>query len=244
MIAKSAIEETTPKGHGILSTVFLVPKKDGGQRPESLNRFVHTEHFKMEGIHVLRDLLRAGDWMTKVDLKDAYFMVPIHREDRAFLKFTFREKTYQFRCLPFGLACAPWVFTKILKPLAAQLRQLGMWLIVYIDDILILAGSRKPAREHVIGLIYLCDKQTKMCPRTYSVHRVPWVLSELSSTRTEPSSGEGEKDQGQNSAPFWRAIRLQPESCPSFWADCKQQPGQYLWPLCFTASCNRHCRGC
>ena len=80
----------------------------------------------MEGIHILRDLLRAGDWMTKVDLKDAYFMVPIHEEDRAFLKFSFKEKTYQFKCLPFGLACAPWVFTKTLKPLAAQLRQLGM----------------------------------------------------------------------------------------------------------------------
>jgi len=106
----------------------------------------------MEGIHILKDLLRTGDWMTKVDLKDAYFMVPIHQEDRAFLKFTFQEKTYQFR---FGLECAPWVFTKILKPLAAQLRQLGMQLIVYIDDILILAGSRKLAREHVIGLIYL-----------------------------------------------------------------------------------------
>ena len=81
MITKSAIEETTPKGHGFLSTVFPVPKKDGGQRPvinlKSLNRFVHTEHFKMEGIHILKDLLRAGDWMTKVDLKDAYFMIPM-----------------------------------------------------------------------------------------------------------------------------------------------------------------------
>ena len=66
--------------------------KDGGQRPvmnpKSLNRFVHTEHLKMEGIHVLRDLLRAGDWMTKVDQMDAYFMVTIHREDAAFF---FRE---------------------------------------------------------------------------------------------------------------------------------------------------------
>ena len=36
---------------------LLVPKKDGGQRPvinlKSLNRFVHTEHFKMEGLHIL-----------------------------------------------------------------------------------------------------------------------------------------------------------------------------------------------
>lgn len=59
--------------------------------PKSLNRLVHTEHIKMEGIHVLRDLLKKGDWMTKVDLMDAYFMVPIHREDTAFFKFTFRE---------------------------------------------------------------------------------------------------------------------------------------------------------
>jgi hypothetical protein len=69
--------------------VFLVLKKDGGQRPvinlKGLNRFIHTEHFKMEGIHILKDLLKAGDWMVKVDLKDAYFMVPICQEDRAFL---------------------------------------------------------------------------------------------------------------------------------------------------------------
>ena len=54
MLEKQAIEKTTPKGRGFVSTVFLVPKKDGGQKPvinlKSLNRFVHTEHFKMEGI--------------------------------------------------------------------------------------------------------------------------------------------------------------------------------------------------
>ena len=40
---------------------------------------MHTKHFKIEGIYILGDLLRAQDWMTKVDLKDAYFMVPITR---------------------------------------------------------------------------------------------------------------------------------------------------------------------
>ena len=40
----------------------------------------------------------------------------------------FPWKDIPFRCLPFGLACAPCVFTNILKPLAAQLGQLGMWL--------------------------------------------------------------------------------------------------------------------
>ena len=85
MLEKGAIQESQTKGRGFVSKVFLVPKKDGGQRPvinlKKLNEFVHTEHFKMEGIHLLKDLLRKGDWMTKVDLKDAYFMVPIHREE-------------------------------------------------------------------------------------------------------------------------------------------------------------------
>ena len=98
-------------GRGFISNVFLAPKKDGGQRSvinlKKLNEHVHTEHFKMEGTHLLKDLLRKRDWMAKVDLKDAYVMVPIHREDRDFLKFICRDKCYKFNCLPFGLAYAP-----------------------------------------------------------------------------------------------------------------------------------------
>lgn len=91
-----------------MSTVFLVPKKDGSQRPvinlKKLNEYVQTEHFKMEGIYLLKDLLRLGDWMAKVD---AYFMIPIREQDRDFLKFAFKDKCYRFNCLPFGLTCAP-----------------------------------------------------------------------------------------------------------------------------------------
>ena len=62
---KNAIEETSLNGHGSLFTVFITPKKDGVQRPvinlNGLNKFVNTEHFKIEDIHTLRDLLRAGD---------------------------------------------------------------------------------------------------------------------------------------------------------------------------------------
>lgn len=65
MMAKAAIQEAPQTGRGFLSNVFLVPKKDSGQRPvinlKALNEFVHTEHFKMEGIHLLKDLLRKGD---------------------------------------------------------------------------------------------------------------------------------------------------------------------------------------
>ena len=73
-----------PKPHaGFYSNMFLVPK-DGGLRPvvnlKALNQHVHTQHFKMEGIHTLKELIRPRDWLAKEDLKDAYFSIPIHQD--------------------------------------------------------------------------------------------------------------------------------------------------------------------
>ena len=160
MISKGAVTElqTLPVG-GFLSTLFLVPKKDGGQTPainlKKLNSFINAPHFKMEGIHTLKSLLQKGDWLVKIDRKDAYFSVPISKEHMKFLGFQFRDKFYQFNCLPFGLASAPWVFTKTLKPIAALCRELGIRLIVNIDDILLMAETKEKARDQASGLIYL-----------------------------------------------------------------------------------------
>lgn len=51
--------------------------------------------------------------------------------------FAFRlEGTiFQFTCLAFGLALAPWCFTKKLKKGVAFLRRQGIRLIVYLNDI-------------------------------------------------------------------------------------------------------------
>ena len=74
----------------------------------------------------------------KLDLKDAYLQVPIHPDHHKFLQFQWEGKTYQFKCLPFGLSVAPRVFTKLLKPVVGLLRQMGIRMIIYLDDILIL----------------------------------------------------------------------------------------------------------
>ena len=48
---------------------------------------------------------------------------------------------WEFACLPFGLASAPRVFTKLLNPVVAVLRQMGLRIIIYLDDILIMSKS-------------------------------------------------------------------------------------------------------
>ena len=163
MLEKQAVSQVPREqaAKGFQSQLFLVPKKEGGMRPvinlKCLNSFVRPVHFKMEGIHLLKDTLKPGDWMTKVDLKDAYFMIPIASNHRRLLRFQWKGKTYQFNCLPFGLSSAPWVFTKTTRPVVAILRSIGLRVIIYIDDILIMADTPTMAREHTAGLIFLLE---------------------------------------------------------------------------------------
>ena len=144
LISKGAISVVNPGPQQFISTLFLVEKGQGtGEfRPvinlKALNRFLPKEKFKMEGLHTARSLLRKGDHMMKLDLKDAYYAVPIHPESRKYLRFQFKGTTYEFRCLPFGLSLAPRVFTRILRPIVAKLRSEGIRTVIYLDDLLLI----------------------------------------------------------------------------------------------------------
>ena len=48
----------------------------------------------------------------------------------------------QFQCLPFGLCTAPFTFSKVTKPATQFLRQLGIHLIIYLDDLLLAAPTK------------------------------------------------------------------------------------------------------
>ena len=72
--------------------------------------------------------------MASVDLKDAYYSIPISVEDRNFLKFEWQGTTFDLPGLPNGLASAPRLFTKVLKPIYAHLRFLGHFCMGHIDD--------------------------------------------------------------------------------------------------------------
>ena len=80
-----------------------------------LNQFIPFLHFKMEGLFQLKQIIQEGDWMCKLNLKDASFSVPLNRNSRKFVGFQWKGTLYEFICLCFGLGPAPRVFTKLLK---------------------------------------------------------------------------------------------------------------------------------
>lgn len=107
--------ELAPEPSSFLSSIFLVCKKMGDFTSVinlgTFHEYVVYRHFKMEGVHLPRDLLQDGDWFTCLDLKDTYLTVPIHPNSRCFLRFTWLSPTWQFTSFPFGLRSVPWCFT-------------------------------------------------------------------------------------------------------------------------------------
>ena len=68
VVKKNAGCPADTMGDSFISNIFCVQKKGGGKRPvinlKRLNEFLRYEHFKMEGIHLLNDLLLPKDWMV------------------------------------------------------------------------------------------------------------------------------------------------------------------------------------
>jgi len=148
LLGKGAIQKATSKSW-FTSNIFLVPKSGGKFRLilnlKALNRFVLYEHFKMEDVRCVKDLLSQGDYLCKLDLKDAYLSLPIHESSRKYLQFRWQGVLYEYKALPFGLSAAPRVFTKVLKPALAKLRSMGIRLVAYLDDLLIIGRTKREA---------------------------------------------------------------------------------------------------
>lgn len=140
---KEAIEPTSQGPLTYVSPMFVVPKSDGSWRPvinlQHLNKHVRTEHFKMESIRSAKGLIQRGDWMAKLDLKDAYLAVPLLPAHRSLFSFNWKGKLWRFKTLPFGLSSAPLIFNKLMKPVVALMRKLAIQVILYLDDMLIMA---------------------------------------------------------------------------------------------------------
>ena len=84
MLAKGALEIALDPGPAFYSRLFLVEKASGGWRPvidlSHLNEFVQLTRFKMETVVSVLLSVREGDFLASLDLKDAYFQIPIHIE--------------------------------------------------------------------------------------------------------------------------------------------------------------------
>ena len=85
--------------------------------------------------HILQ--LRRSTQLVKMDLKDAYRMVPLHPHDQSLLGISWRSRTYIDRALLFGLRSAPKLFSTVADAIAWVLHCQGVhYQLHYLDNFL------------------------------------------------------------------------------------------------------------
>ena len=107
----------------------------------------------MESNNVL-NIIRSNVYMASIDLKDAFFSVPIHSTHQKYLKFTF-DDLFQFTCMPNGYGPAMKVFTKISKVPFGHLISLGYNSVVYVDDSYLQGDTYQACLDNISDTIKL-----------------------------------------------------------------------------------------
>ena len=97
--------------------------------------------------------------MASIDLKDAYYGVPMAVESQKYLKFICQDQLLVYTCYPNGLCICPRQFKKLMKPVLSVLhcqgRACDQW--IYIDDLLIMHDSFKDSAKAVVDTTCLFD---------------------------------------------------------------------------------------
>ena len=103
-----------------------------------INHFIHKFEVKFEGCKEALDFCKPGHKMFKSDLKSGYYHVDINEEFHKFLGFSWtlngKQKFFVYTVMAFNLSSAPYLFTKLLRPLVKYWRLAGISVIVYLDD--------------------------------------------------------------------------------------------------------------
>ena len=192
-LEKGIIVQSSHEEGEFISNIFLRPKKDGSFRMilnlKDLNTFVRFHHFKMDSIHTCSQLMRPCCYMASIDLRDAYYSVPIAKEHQKYLKFIWQGNLYQFTCLAQGLSSAPRLFTKLMKPVFSFLRELGHFSSGYLDDSFLLGYSIDECQANIYDTLtlyhelgFLPHEVKSVTIPTQVLHHLGFILNSLDMT--------------------------------------------------------------
>ena len=217
---KAGIVETCRHEQGeYISPIFARKKKDDSLRIilnlKELNKSVEYHHFKMDNRNMAAQLMTKNCYMASIDLRQAYYLVPIAEEHKKYLRFMWKGQLMQFTCLPNGLACAPRLFTKLLKPVYSTLREEGISIVGYIDDTFLAVESEEAcikAVERTIELLtelgFIINMKKSVLKPTQQISYLGYVFD---SRRMTISLGEDKREKMSETC---RTIRMR--------AECKQ----------------------
>lgn len=152
MLSKGFIRaSSSPAG----SPVLFVKKKDGSLRLcvdyRRLNAITKKNVYPLPLINNLLDQLSSSKIFTKIDLRGAYNLVRIAEGDEYKTAFRTRYGSFEYLVMPFGLCNAPATFQHFMNDAFHDM--LDLFVIIYLDDILIFSKNLEDHQQHVTSVL-------------------------------------------------------------------------------------------
>ena len=94
------------------------------------------------------DRLANVSVFSTLDLKDGFFHVPVEEHSRKYTSFVTPTGQWEFCKVPFGLCNSPPVFQRYIQYVFKYMIREKI-LMVYVDDLIILAGNMEEALDHL-----------------------------------------------------------------------------------------------
>ena len=90
-----------PNGQDDFICTILTKEKKNGTFETTLNlkyldEFVEYKHFKMESLEDAYKIIKEDGWMASVDLKDAFFTIPVHILHQKYFRFEWFNQFCKF----------------------------------------------------------------------------------------------------------------------------------------------------
>jgi hypothetical protein len=112
-----------------------------------LNQITKKNYYPLPLISEAVDRLSGAKFYTKLEIRDAYHRVRVAEGKKWKTAFRTRYGHYEYTVMPFGLANTPAAFQSYIN---ATLRPyLDVFVIAYLDDIVVYSNTVKEHRKHV-----------------------------------------------------------------------------------------------
>ena len=112
-----------------------------------LNKVTVKNKYPLPRIDDLFDQLQGACVFSKIDLRSGYHQLKIRATDVPKTSFRTRYGHYKFVVMSFGLTNAPAAFMSLMNEIFKP--YLDLFVIVFIDDILIYSKSKEEHKEHL-----------------------------------------------------------------------------------------------